>query len=104
MPKSTKKPTSPKPKHTKAKTVASGEPSPKRLSGLGAAVIVIKAAGTAMRVVDITKAAIDGGHWSPGGRTPAATLNAAICREIKLKGSAARFVKTGRGLFALAAG
>ena len=41
------------------------------------------------------------GLWtSPGGKTPAATLHAAIIREIKDKGDASRFVKTGRGLFA----
>jgi len=34
--------------------------------------------------------------------TPAATLNAAIIREVKVKGREARFKKTGRGLFAAA--
>lgn len=89
------------PKRAKAATAAEGEDAPRKLSGLDAAVLVLKAAGSPMRVPDITKSAIDSGHWAPGGKTPAATLNAAIIREIKVKGSAARFSKTGRGLFAL---
>ncbi len=41
------------------------------------------------------------GLWtSPGGKTPAATLYAAIVREITTKGKDARFRKADRGLFA----
>jgi hypothetical protein len=44
------------------------------------------------------------GYWtSPLGRTPWGTLSAAIQREIKTKGKASRFKKTGRGRFALRA-
>lgn len=43
------------------------------------------------------------GYWtSPAGKTPEATLYASIIRNIR-KGKDARFVKTGRGVFALAA-
>ena len=39
--------------------------------------------------------------WSsPNGKTPHATLNAAMLREIGVKGGESRFKKTGRGLFA----
>ena len=42
------------------------------------------------------------GYWkSPGGKTPAATLYAAILREIQTKGKDARFKKTDRGLFTI---
>ena len=42
------------------------------------------------------------GYWtSPGGKTPANTLYAAVLREIQVKGADARFVKTERGKFAL---
>jgi hypothetical protein len=42
------------------------------------------------------------GYWrSPGGKTPAATLYAAILREVTTKGAAARFRKTEPGKFAL---
>jgi hypothetical protein len=41
------------------------------------------------------------GYWtSPGGRTPHATLYAAMAKELKIKGADARFRKTGRGTFA----
>jgi hypothetical protein len=36
---------------------------------------------------------------SPGGKTPEATLYAAIIREIAAKGTAARFKKHERGVF-----
>ena len=39
-------------------------------------------------------------YWtSPAGKTPAATLYAAMTREIKIKGAQARFQKTARGQF-----
>ena len=45
------------------------------------------------------------GYWtSPGGKTPQATLYAAILREIQTKGADARFQKTERGHFAINAG
>ena len=44
------------------------------------------------------------GYWtSPGGKTPHATLYAAILRELQTKGTNARFTKTERGKFARAA-
>jgi hypothetical protein len=43
------------------------------------------------------------GYWSsPAGKTPEATLYAALAREIKVKKDQARFRKSGRGTFALA--
>jgi hypothetical protein len=40
-------------------------------------------------------------NWtSPGGKTPASTLNAPIYQEIKSKGKNARFRKSERGKFA----
>ena len=42
------------------------------------------------------------GYWtSPGGATPHATLNAAILREIAVKGEQSRFIKPAPGRFAL---
>ena len=42
------------------------------------------------------------GYWtSPAGKTPHATLYAAIVREISTKGKDARFRKVDRGRFAL---
>jgi hypothetical protein len=43
------------------------------------------------------------GYWtSPAGKTPQATLRAALTREIKLKKDQARFRKTAPGKFRLA--
>ena len=57
----------------------------------------------AMRCKDILDLAIGRGLWTPGkGKTPAATLHAAISREINAKGNASRFMKAERGKFALA--
>ena len=39
------------------------------------------------------------GLWKTGGRTPAATIYAAILREVQAKGKDARFRKTDRGQF-----
>lgn len=67
--------------------------------GLAAAQRVLAEAQEPMRIRDITKAAMDNGWWQPGGKTPWATLAAAIGREIKDKGKQSRFKKTDRGLF-----
>ena len=43
------------------------------------------------------------GYWtSPAGKTPQATLYAALTREIQTKKDQARFRKSGRGTFSLA--
>ena len=45
------------------------------------------------------------GLWqSPGGKTPSATLYAAMVGEISAKGDASRFARIAKGRFALAAG
>ena len=42
------------------------------------------------------------GYWtSPAGKTPHATLYAAITREVNTKGAEARFKKVDRGKFTL---
>ena len=48
--------------------------------------------------------AIDKGLWSTSGKTPSATLYAAIIREISKKGKDARFEKVDRGRFQLRKG
>lgn len=43
------------------------------------------------------------GLWSsPNGKTPEATLYAAVLREVRDKGTSARFRKVDRGLFEFA--
>jgi len=53
-----------------------------------------------MRANEMIAAMEAKGMWtSPGGKTPEATLYAAIIREIAAKGAAARFKKHERGVF-----
>ena len=76
---------------------------PKKLSALSAAARVLQEMGGAMNCPALIAMMAAKGYWvSPGGKTPAATLAAAIMREIAEKGDQSRFTKTGRGLFAAA--
>ena len=74
----------------------------RRPSALNAAAQVLAHAAKSMRCQDIVEAAAKKGLWkSKKGKTPAATIHAAMIREIKTKGSSSRFKKAGRGLFAV---
>jgi hypothetical protein len=81
----------------KAKQAA---PQDKKLSALDAAAKVLQEAGQPMNCQEMIAAMAAKGYWSsPAGKTPAATLYAAILRETKIKGNQARFQKTARGQF-----
>ena len=87
-------------------TPATTNPAPpdgRRLSLLDAAAMVLAEAGEPLNCKAMIEAMTAKGYWQPsqGGKTPANTLHAAIGTEIKKKGDAARFEKTGRGLFGL---
>lgn len=86
---------------TKAPTKKeSGEKKPKRVSALDAAATVLAKAEKPMRAQELIAAMADQGLWkSPGGKTPHATLYAAMLREIAAKGKDARFTKVDRGQF-----
>lgn len=73
----------------------------KRPSGLDLAAKVLAEAGEPLAAKAIAERAIAAG-WKTSGKTPHATLYAAIIREISKKGDAARFKKTDRGLFVAA--
>jgi len=74
-----------------------------KLSALDAAAKVLSESGEPMTSKEMIDAMAAKGYWtSPGGKTPQATLYAAILREIQTKGAEARFQKTERGHFALA--
>lgn len=76
---------------------------PKRVSLLDAAATVLAGAKEPMQAKQIVDAVVERGLWTPGaGKTPHATLYAAMTREIAAKGDAARFRKVKRGLFAAA--
>ena len=73
-----------------------------KMSGLDAAAKVLAEAGAPMNAKDMVDTAAAKGYWSSSGKTPAATIYAAIIREIAAKGTTARFKKTERGLFTIA--
>jgi len=74
----------------------------KKLSALDAAAKVLAEVGQPMGCQELIAAMAQKGYWtSPGGQTPEATLYSALLREITTKGDQARFVKAGRGKFAL---
>jgi len=81
---------------TRAKHAA----KPKRISGLDLAAKVLAEAKEPLQAKTIAERAIAAG-WKTNGKTPHATLYAAITREIAKKGNDARFKKIDRGHFAI---
>jgi hypothetical protein len=87
------------PKSTPAKKAAKA----KQLSAIDAAAKVLSEMGQPMRCREMIEAMAKKSYWkSPGGKTPAATLYAAILKEITTKGKESRFVKVDRGQFGIA--
>jgi hypothetical protein len=83
---------------------AADDSKEKKLSALDAAAKVLGETGQAMSCPELISAMAAKGYWtSPGGKTPQATLYAAIAREIATKDALSRFRKADRGKFALAA-
>lgn len=74
----------------------------KRASGLDAAAAVLAEAKEPLNTKEMVERMLAKGLWSTGGKTPAATIYAAIIREIATKGKDARFRKVERGKFTLA--
>jgi restriction system protein len=64
------------------------------MSALDAAANVLGAAGTPLRVDEITARVVADGQWVSKGKTPAATIEAQLAMEIKKHGKASRFVRT----------
>ena len=76
-------------------------PAVSKLSALDAAALVLRQSGQPMSCPELIEQMAARGYWtSPKGKTPASTLYAAMAREVKVKGAASRFVKTGPGSFA----
>jgi len=90
-------------KTTAAEPKARKEPVRKSgtMSGLEAAAKVLAEAGEPLNCKTIVERALAKGYWKTGGKTPAATVYAAIIREIAKKGDASRFAKAQRGKFTL---
>jgi hypothetical protein len=86
---------------TPKKAKAKKEAKPKKVSALDAAAKVLADAGKAMTCAELIAMMAERGLWiSPGGKTPANTLYAAIMREVNAKGKEARFKKAEPGKFA----
>ena len=85
----------------KKKPAKPAKAKPKKLSALNAAAQVLTDGGGSMTTKELIEAMAAKKLWeSPNGKTPAATLYAAILREIATKGKQARFKKTEPGKFA----
>jgi hypothetical protein len=75
--------------------------APSKSSALDAAARVLHESGQRMTCPELIEQMDAKGYWtSPKGKTPSSTLYAAIAHEVKLKGAASRFIKTGPGRFA----
>jgi hypothetical protein len=84
-------------------TTKNGTKKNGKISQLDAAAAVLKRTKQPMNCKDLVEYMTTKKLWvSPKGKTPAATLSAALQREIKVKGKESRFVKADRGMFALA--
>lgn len=91
----------PAPNAVTAATTKPAKPAPrkgKRPSGLDLAAKVLADAGEPLAAKTIAERVVAAG-WQTSGKTPHATLYAAMMREIQSKGSEARFVKVERGRF-----
>ena len=85
----------------KKKTAKTAKAAAKKLSALDAAARVLSEGGGSMTTKELVEAMAEKKLWeSPNGKTPAATLYAAILREITTKGKDSRFQKTEPGKFA----
>lgn len=85
----------------KPKAATTKAKAERKLSGLGAAARVLAEAGHPMNTSDMVEGMLAKGLWKTGGKTPAATIYAAIIREITTKAKASRFRKPERGMFEL---
>ena len=86
----------------KDESTSAQETNVAKRGGLSAAVRVLGKAGQPLGCKEIVDRMLQQGYWTSNGKTPHATINAAIAREIKTKGELSRFKKVQRGLFALA--
>jgi hypothetical protein len=86
----------------KAKAGGKAAKTERKLSGLDAAAQVLAHAKTPLTAGEMVQRMLEGKLWKTSGKTPAATIYAAIIREIATKGKDARFRKVARGKFELA--
>ena len=91
----------PKNETAEAKPARVRQPRPDgTVSGIEAALIVLRESGEPMNIRQIMEAINERNLAKLPGKTPGATVSAAIQREISKKGENSRFYKAGKGLFA----
>ncbi|MGE3110095.1 MAG: HTH domain-containing protein [Phycisphaerales bacterium] len=78
---------------------AGADAKPKRLGGLDVAAQVLARAAKPMTCKEIVGEMLEKKLWTTTGKTPEATIYAAIIREIAARGRESRFKKTARGQF-----
>lgn len=89
-------------KKTTPRKSATAKKTSKKLSQMAAAEKILASAKEPMSCKELVEAMAKKRLWkSPGGKTPDATLYAALLRHIRTKGDASRFKKTGPGKFSL---
>jgi len=81
-------------------------PGPQRsgLGGLDAAATVLSGANKPMNCKELVAQMLTRKLWSTKGKTPTATIGAALARDINAKKEKSRFRKAGPGLFTLRRG
>lgn len=92
-----------KPKAATSKAAAAPTlAKPIRASQINAAFTVLSSAKAPLSTREMVATMTERKLWnSPNGKTPHATLYAAIFREIKIKGTKSRFVQTAPGRFTI---
>ena len=84
------------------KSPKAGKPAKERkLSGLDAAAQILTKAGRPLSTKEMVERMLAKGLWRTTGKTPAATIYAALLRHIQKNGADSRFRKVDRGRFEL---
>src|SRR4051812_6197403 len=68
---------------------------------LEAVELVLREEGQPLHVAEITKRMLERNLWHTSGLTPAATIDSRVAVDIRDKGTASRFQRTGKSIFAL---
>ena len=71
------------------------------MSCLDAAERILREAGTPLHYEEITERALAANLWFTSGKTPAATVNARLCDDMKRYGDRSRFERNSPGVFSL---
>jgi restriction system protein len=65
------------------------------MKAIDAAYITLQVDGRPLTIKEITQSIIDKGLWTTQGKTPEATISATLSSDVKKRGIASRFIRTG---------